>query len=127
MTPAALILARDADSTATQAATDLWTAIVDPPPSGAGIDANAAGAALDLVSAHVGSATDVPDAVLREAVIRCGAWLANTAGSVGLHGVTVGGAVTVDPNPMRAGGSALLRSGALALLAPWKRRRARVI
>lgn len=114
MTPAALVLARDADSTATQAATTLWAAIIGE------VDADAAGAALDSVSAHVGSTTDVPDATLQEAVIRTGAYLDNSRARIGLAGVSVAG-IEVGVVPL---GSALRRSGAQSLLMPWTPRRA---
>lgn len=46
-------------------------------------EAAADAAALDLIGQHVGSASDVPAAVLREAVARLGLFLRNTEGSGG--------------------------------------------
>lgn len=113
MTPGALVLARDGDDSATEAASALWTAITGE------VSANPAGAALDAVSAHLGASTDVPDATLREAVIRCGLYLHNSRPSLGFHGGLGDGLPDADPRV--AGYSALRRSGAMGLLAPWSK------
>lgn len=119
MTPAALVLARDGDGSATAAATALWTAITGK------VDTEPAGTALDAVQAHLGADTDVPDATLREAVVRTGSYLANSAHLLGYHGTLGDGLPEGDP---RTGGySALRRSAAMSLLEPYRQHRAGAI
>ncbi len=137
MTPAALILARDADAAATAAATALWRSIVGHGDAGDAdyvserVEAVYAEAALDLIGQLVGSATDLPDAVLREAVVRAGMFMSNTLGPAGSFGVGL--------KSFRAGdglefeyqsehfGSVLRRSGVSGKLLPWTRKRAGAI
>ncbi len=119
MTAGVLMRARDGRADATMAATALWEAIVGR------VDADAAGAALDLICTHLGKLADVPDAVLREAVVRTASYLANSGHLLGYHGGLGEGLPEADP---RVGGySALRRSGAMGLLAPWVTRRAGAI
>ena len=65
-------------------------------------------------------APDAPQAIRDEAVIRCAGWL-HEAPSSGLRQQTVG-PLTVEYAPSMF--SALRHSGAMALLSPWKVRRA---
>ena len=116
MTPADLALARDGDSEATTAATELWEAIL------VEVDDTRAGAALDLASEHVGADAEVPDLVLGETVIRTGSYLANSRHMLGFHGALGEGLPEADP---RVGGySVLRRSGSMSLLTPYTEKRA---
>ncbi|MDE2974565.1 MAG: hypothetical protein OXU64_07590 [Gemmatimonadota bacterium] len=132
MTPAALTLAREGDASAVAAATALWRSIVGHGTEGqpgyvapAVADVSRAGAALDMVGQHVGAETDVPDDTLREAVVRTGSYLLNSAPLLGYHAALGEGLPEGDP---RVGGySALRRSGAMSLLAPYRVRRAGAI
>ncbi len=130
MTPAELALARDGDAGATPAALVLWTGLVGYGDVGDAdyvkrrVQPDQAGAALDAVSAEMGS-TDVPDATLREAVFRCGSYLQRSGALLGFTGSLGDGMPDADP---RIGGySALRRSGAQALLSPYKVHRAGAI
>ena len=129
MTPAALVLARDANPDATAAAAALWKAIVGDsaadPVIPERVKAVHAGAALDLVSAHVGADTDVPDDSLREAVVRTGSYLAHSRPLLGFAGSLGDG--LPDGDPRTGGYSALRRSGAMALLTPYTVKRAGAI
>ena len=131
MTPEALALARDGDAAATPAAVALWRAIV-----GHGSDGDAdyvkrkvkpaqAGAALDEASAYVGSTVDVPDYTLGEAVFRDGSYLQKSGALLGFHGST--GEGMPDADPARGGYSSLRRSGAMALLEPYRSHRAGLV
>jgi len=124
MTPKAVRKARDGLADASTAAKAFWAALAtaaDRP----GIDVERLKAALDLVSQHVGEDTDVPDAVLREALVRSASYLENSGHLLGYHGGLGEGLPEADP---RVGGySALRRSGAMGLLAPWVTRRAGAI
>ena len=131
MTPAALRLAADADSTATAASVTLWKSIVGDPDADPVIPAaydatdwpRYASVALSLVSEHVGASTDLPADVLRESVIRAGGYLHTRQGATGgLTSVSDGGP-DFHPNI----GSALRRSGAQSLLMAWTPRRAGAI
>ena len=129
MTPEALALARDGDSTATVASVTLWGSIVGDstvdPPIPTRVKAEPAGAALDSVAQYVGSGTSVPNHTLREVVFRTGAYLQRSAALLGFHGPIGEGMPQGDP---RVGGySALRRSGAMALLEPHRVHRAGLI
>ena len=132
MTPAELTLARDGDAAASAAAVTLWRSIV-----GFGVKGGAdyvkrlvspekAGAALDEASVYVGSATDVPHFTLGEAVFRCGSYLQRSGALLGFHGA-MGSEGVPDADPARGGYSALRRSGAMALLEPYRVHRAGVV
>ena len=62
----------------------------------------------------MGSATDVPDFTLAEAVFRCGSYLQRSGALLGFHG-SIGEGLP-DGDPARGGFSALRRSGAMSLL-----------
>ena len=68
-------------------------------------------------------APDAPDAMRREAVIRCAGWLLE-APSAGVRRSSTG---PIDTAYTPAATGALRSSGAMALLSPWKVRRAGVI
>ena len=131
MTSDALALARDGDPAATPAAVALWRSIVGHGEAGdvgyvrRRVDPEPTGGALDQVSAHVGSTTDVPDHTLRESVFRCGSYLQQSAAILGFSGAV--GEGLPDGDPRTGGYSALRRSGAMSLLEPWKIHRAGVI
>ena len=131
MTSAELALARDGDAGATVGAVEVWRSIVG---HGAVGDADYvkrrvkpehAGAALDAVSGYVGSATDLPYFTLGEAVFRCGSYLQRSGTLLGFHGGL--GEGMPDADPARGGYSALRRSGAMALLEPYRVHRAGII
>ena len=115
MTPAALALARDGHADATATATALWTAITGR------VEAVYAGPALDLIGQHVGSTTDVPDAVLREAVTRAAMYMLNTELAVGRREVEIGSIKLLPSSPAA---NPLRLSGAMSLLLPWTAKRA---
>ena len=128
MTPGALVLARDGGPMAAAVAIALWAEIV------LRVEAQYAGTALDMVSAHIGPEVDLPDHILQESVVRPGLTLKNTLGpdqefGVGLKSfsATVGGVPFDFQYSSEFMGSILRRSGAMGLLAPWVRRRARLI
>ena len=120
MTPTQLIAARDGAGNAAQAATDLWAEIVPGLAPG-----RRAGAALDLIAKHIGASTDVPDNVLREAVVRLAAFLKNTGAAGGLVELQTGTATMKWQSEFH--GSALRRSGVMSLLLPWTVKRAGAI
>ena len=131
MTKKALALARDGDAAATPAAVALWRAIV-----GHGSDGDAdyvlrrvkpepAGAALDSVSWYVGPDTDIPSYTIAEATFRCGSYLQRSSALLGFHGGL--GEGMPDADPARGGYSALRRSGAMALLEPYRVHRAGIV
>lgn len=129
MTPASLILARNGSGTASAAAKALWDGIVG---AAKPLDADYASPALDLIAKHVGTATDVPDAVLREAVVRLGFFLRNTMGpsgagspGVGFKGFKVGELEWEYTTEYH--GAALRKSGVMGLLIPWTAKRAGAI
>ncbi|MYA43130.1 MAG: hypothetical protein F4087_12265 [Gemmatimonadetes bacterium] len=136
MTPASLILARNGSGTASAAAVALWASIVgreanpdaEPPVTAiaARVAARYAGAALDLIGQHVATATDVPDAVLREAVVRLGMFLRNTESTMGRASLKVGESVELVAMS-EYHGAALRRSGVMGLLLPWTKKRAGAI
>ena len=68
-------------------------------------------------------APDAPDAIKREAVIRCAGWLAE-APAAGVRLESIGG-IRTSFSPAMTG--ALRHSGAMGALAPWKVRRAGAI
>ena len=76
--------------------------------------------AAELVERY---APDAPQPVKNEAVVRCAGWLQQQP-SAAIRGETVG-PLSVDYAPTHM--SALRHSGAMALLAPWKVRRAGAI
>lgn len=115
MTPASLTLARDGDAAATDTASALWTAITER------VAAGYAGTALDLIGQHVGSTTDVPDAVLREAVTRAGLYLVNTEVAIGRREMEIG---SIRVLPTSTAANPLRLSGAMSLLLPWTGKRA---
>ena len=137
MTTASLRLAANGSGMASAAALALWRSLVgwdgggDPGQAVEArerVEAKYAVTALDLIAAHVGTGRDIPDGVLRESVARAALYLSNTEGPDGygpgireLHGPLDTRIVHAQP------GSVLRRSGVMALLAPWKRRRARAI
>lgn len=131
MTPASLTLARNGSGMASAAALTLWASIVgreaDPdanPPVTAiaeRVGAVYAASALDLIAVHVGASTDIPDAALRESVVRCGLFLSNTEPLAGFSEVE--GVKTQS----EYFGSALRRSGVMGLLLPWTVKRAGAI
>ena len=126
MTPEALALARDGDGTATQTAIALWKSIVGDstvdPVIPTRVKAEAAGAALDSVISYVGEDTEVRNFTLREVVFRTGSYLSRSAATLGFHGSL--GEGMPDADPARGGYSALRRSGAMALLEPYRVHRA---
>ena len=130
MTSAELI-ARDGDAGATAGAVLLWRSIVGHGSVGDAdfvkrrVKPEPAGAALDAVSAYVGPGTDVPDHTLGEAVFRAGSYLQQSGALVGFH-ASIGEGLP-DGDPARGGFSALRRSGAMALLEPWKIHRAGLV
>ncbi len=111
MTAAALILARDGDADATAAATALWSSVV------ARVAEGSASAALDLTGQHVGGTTDVPDAVLREAVVRLALYLRNTEVTQGRASLKTGDYEFAPLSEFHGG--PLRKAGVAALLAPW--------
>lgn len=129
MTSGELVLARDGDADATPTAVTLWRSIVGDstadPVIPTRVKAEPAGAALDAVSGDVGRTVDVPDDTLREAVFMTGSYLQKSGALLGFHG-SVGEGMP-DGDPVRGGYSALRRSGAMALLEPWKVHRAGLI
>ena len=131
MTPAGLILARDGDAGATADATTLWQSIIGHGDIGdvdyvkRRVQPSQAGTALDAVAQCVGSGTDVPDHTLAESIFRCGWYLVQSAAVLGFHG-SIGESLP-DGDPARSGFSALRRSGAMALLEPWKSHRAGLV
>lgn len=134
MTPASLTLARNGSGSASAAAVALWASIVgrdanpdaEPPVTAiaARVDAVYAGAVLDLIGQHVGTSTDVPDAVLREAVVRAGLYVANTETAIGRREIDAGAIKLV---PTSAAANPLRMSGAMTLLLPWTAKRAGAI
>ena len=84
-----------------------------------------AGAALDQVSAYVGSGTEVSVPTLAEAVFRTGSYLSRSGALLGFHGST--GEGTPDGDASRSGYSALRRSGSMNLLELSKVHRAGLI
>ena len=104
----------------------MWTAITGR------VDAQYAGAALDQVSAMVGPEVNVPDHTMREAVVRLALTIRNTLGPGEAFGVGYA-SVKTDIVGFEAQytsefmGSVVARSGIKGLLAPWIRRRARLI
>ena len=132
MTPAELTLARDGDAGASAGAVTLWQSIIGHGDVGdlgyvkRLVRPAQAGAALDEASAYVGSATDLPYFTLGEAVFRTGSYLQRSGALLGFHG-GMGSEGVPDADPARGGFSALRRSGAMALLEPWKIHRAGVI
>ena len=129
MTPEALALARDSDPAASAAAVVLWQSIVGDdtvdPIIPRRVKPAQAGTALDEASAYVGSATDVPDHTLGEAVSRSGSYLQRSGTLLGFHGGL--GEGMPDGDPARGGFSALRRSGAMALLEPYRIHRAGIV
>ena len=132
MTPAELALARDGDAGATVGSVEVWRSIV-----GHGVKGDAdyvkrrvkpehAGAALDQVSAYVGSGTEVSVPTLAEATFRCGSYLQRSSSLLGFHGA-MGSEGVPDADPARGGFSALRRSGAMNLLELSKVHRAGLI
>lgn len=111
MTPGALVRARDGSGMASAAATALWVAITER------VGEDYAGAALDLVGAHVGQDADIPDAVLREAVVRLGLFLSQSEAVLGFS------ALETEDTKLAAisefHGSATRRAGIAGLLGPW--------
>ena len=107
----------------------------EPEPDPDAIDAAALAAILDVdettaerllaaASALVERyAPDAPQAVKNEALIRCAGWLSD-APADGTRGHTAG-PFSIENSPSMT--SALRHSGAMALLSPWKVRRAGVI
>ena len=89
-----------------------------------GTDATRAGHVLATAWALVGRyAPDAPEAVLREAVVRAAGWLAQQpAAAVRSESI---GELRTSFAPTHTG--ALRHSGAMALLSPWKVRRAGAI
>ena len=76
------------------------------------------------VAAHVERfAPDAPQATKDEAVIRASGWLLDTIGAQRFRGV---GALDLEPAPVQSG-PWFRSSGAMALLSPWKVRRAGVV
>ena len=131
MTPAELALARDGDAGATVGSVEVWRSIVG---HGAVGDADyvkrrvkpgPAGAALDQVSAYVGSGTEVSVPTLAEAVFRTGSYLSRSGALLGFHSST--GEGTPDGDASRSGYSALRRSGSMNLLELSKVHRAGLI
>ena len=122
MTPAQLIAARDGAGNAAAAARTLWKSIVgDPdavPPMPDRVEAEYAAASLDLIGQHVGRATEVPDAVLREAVTRLGLYLSLTEATTPFKSLKVGDGSEFELLS-EFHGSALRRSGVMGLLGPW--------
>ncbi len=90
------------------------------------LDVNSAVATrlLEVATALVNRyAPDAPDAVSNEAVIRCAGWL-NEQPHAAVRSETIGDLSTSFAPNMQ---SALRHSGAMALLSPWKVRRAGAI
>ena len=140
MTPAQLIVARDGSGNAAAAALALWRSVVgwdgdghpnDAVTARANVETEHAGAALDMIGQHVGTSTDVPDAVLREAVVRLAIFLHNTEGprgrGLGLSEFKLGSAGLEWGFQTEFLGSALRRSGVMGLLIPWTAKRAGAI
>ena len=117
MTPGDLILARDGDGDATAAALALWQSIVGAEGAAQRVEAVYASASLDLIGQHVGGTTDVPDALLGEAVYRLGAYLDNTEILLG-RALLKADAYEFAPLSEFHGGP-LRKSGVAALLGPW--------
>ena len=89
-----------------------------------GTDGTTATRLLAVATAIVARfSNDAPDAVANEAVIRCAGWLAGQP-AVSIR-AEVEGDVTTSYAPSMT--SALRHSGAMALLSPWKVRRAGAI
>ena len=126
MTPAQLIAARDGSGNASASALALWAAVT----ARENVEAAHAGAAVDLIGKHVGATTDMPDAVLREAVVRLALFLHNTEGPAGM-GLGLSefqpGEDTGFRWPSEFHGAALRRSGVMGLLLPWTAKRAGAI
>ena len=79
--------------------------------------------ATELVAAYLRGATDCPEAIRDEAVIRTAGHVQARAGYGLLEGrMKVGGSLQYDLQP--AARAAVRQSGAAALLAPWVRRTA---
>ena len=115
--------ARDGASDATTAATALWKSVVGDPDSDPVIDKRIdtapAEAALDMIGQHVGQSTDVPDATLREALVRLGAFVSDELHPPAMH--------TLEGHfEFRPADNAMIRSGAGSLLGPHRLRRATV-
>ena len=119
MKTSALILARDGDAAATTAALAAWTSIV------ARVDAEYAGAALDMVGAAVGLEVEVPQFALVRAVVQCGLLYRNTEPASGFSQFDAAGTNVTMMSEFHGG--ALRKSGAADTLKPWIRRRARII
>lgn len=131
MTSAALVKARNGDANAAAAAVTLWRSIVGHGAEGDadyvaardGVRAVHAGAALDLIGRHVGSTIDVPDAVLRESVVRLAYFLSNTEATLGFAGIELEDDSKLDLMS-EFHGAPLRRSGVMGLLSPWRPKRA---
>ena len=80
--------------------------------------ARARATAEALVERH---APDAPEAIRDEAVVRAAGWLIGADPAITRRGVEAG---NLKVDLQRAGLSALRHSGAMALLSPWKARRA---
>ena len=119
MTPGALVRARDGSGMASAAATALWVAIAER------VGEDYAGAALDLVGAHLGQDADIPDAVLREAVVRLAIFLHNTEMLLGWATLKTDDSELAPLSEFH--GAALRKSGVMGLLAPWVQPTAGVI
>ena len=131
MTSAELVLARAGDANATPAAVTLWQSIIGHGDVGdvdyvkLRVKAEPAGTALDAVSVCVGEDQDIPNYTMRESIFRCGSYLEHSRPLLGFHG-SIGEALP-DGDPARSGYSALRRSGAMALLEPYRSHRAGAI
>ena len=89
-----------------------------------GINSASATRLLPVASALVERyAPDAPEVVLNEAVIRCAGWL-NEQPAAAVRSESIGDVETAYAPSMH---SALRHSGAMALLSPWKVRRAGAI
>ena len=130
MTSAELILARSGDQDATPAAVTMWRSIVGDdtvdPIIPRRVKPAQAGAGLDQVAWYVGPDTDIPSHTIAEATFRTGSYLQRSGALLGFHG-GMGSESTPDADPARGGFSALRRSGAMALLEPWKIHRAGIV
>ena len=111
MTPGALVRARDGSGMASTAATALWGAITER------VGEDYAGAALDMIGQHVGGDTDVPDAVLREAVVRLGLYFDHTEILLGRATLKTDDTELAPLSEYH--GSAFRKSGVMGLLGPW--------
>ena len=88
-----------------------------------GSDGTGAARLLEVCTEMVNDyASEVPDAIANEAVIRTAGWLVEQP--PGIMSQSVGDGLSID---YRGGTSPLRNSGAMALLSPFKKRRARAI